>query len=115
MWSIVAGLMCITVGMFIVVTAAPIGVGGARGVRPGAASALYYSIYYFSGAVGAFVPGLAWQRTGWAGVVGVSALAMMIALVGALVGRADERGRRVRLSTIRAAVVRRLTAVGWPS
>jgi hypothetical protein len=65
--------------------------------------------------VGAFVPGLAWQRTGWAGVVGVSALAMMIALVGALVGRADERGRRVRLSTIRAAVVRRLTAVGWPS
>lgn len=111
MWSIVAGLMCITIGMFIVVTAAPIGVGGARGVRPGAASALYYSIYYFSGAVGAFVPGLAWQRTGWSGVVGVSALAMMIALVGALVGRADERGRRVRLSTIRAAVVRRLTAV----
>lgn len=108
---IVAGLLFITIGMFSVVTAAPIGVGGARGVRPGAASALYYSIYYFAGAVGAFLPGLAWQSIGWGGVLGVSGLALMVALVGGLLGRADERGRRVRFTTIRAAVVRRFIAI----
>lgn len=91
---IVIGLLCVTIGMFSVVTAAPIGVAGARGVRPGAASALYYSIYYAAGAAGAFVPGLAWQAAGWSGVAAVSALALVVALAGAALGRLDERGRR---------------------
>lgn len=99
---IVFGLVFVTLGMFTVVTAAPLGVGGARGVRPGAASALYYSIYYSAGALGAFVPGLAWQAYGWSGVVAVSAVALAVALTGALVGRLDDRGVRVRVLAARA-------------
>jgi len=92
--SIVIGLALVTAGMFTVVTAAPIGVGTARGVRRGAASAVYYSVYYGAGAAGAFVPGLAWQAAGWVGVVSVCGTALAVAVMGALVGVWDERGRR---------------------
>ena len=34
----------------------------------GAASAVYFSVYYGSGAVGGYLPGLAWQAWHWAGV-----------------------------------------------
>lgn len=87
----VVGLALITVGMFTVVTAAPIGVGGAQGVRPGAASALYYSIYYTAGALGAFLPGLAWQGAGWIGVALVVGAALAIAAVGVWLGHAERR------------------------
>ncbi len=91
---IVIGLVLVTVGMFIVVTAAPIGVGTAAGVRPGGASAVYYSIYYAAGSLGAFVPGLAWQAAGWVGVVAIASLAAAVALVGATLGVVDARGGR---------------------
>ncbi len=87
----VIGLAFITLGMFTVVTAAPIGVGGARGVRPGAASALYYSIYYSAGALGAFLPGLAWQAVGWAGVSTVVGAVLAIAALGAWLGQVERR------------------------
>ena len=87
----VAGLALITTGMFTVVTAAPIGVGGAKDVRPGAASALYYSIYYTAGAVGAFVPGLAWQSGGWWGVSATVGVALAIAAVGSWLGQVERR------------------------
>jgi len=87
----VLGLALVTAGMFTVVTAAPIGVGGARGVRPGATSALYYSIYYTAGAVGAFVPGLAWQAAGWGGVSMVAAAALAVAATGAWLGQVERR------------------------
>ncbi len=99
--SIVVGLALITAGMFTVVTAAPIGVGGAQGVRPGAASALYYSVYYTAGALGAFLPGLAWQSGGWGGVSLVVGTALTVAAVGAWLGIAERRAAavpRARLS-----------------
>ena len=97
----VLGLALVTIGMFTVVTAAPIGVGGARGVRPGAASALYYSIYYTAGAVGAFVPGLAWQAAGWGGVSLVAAGALAVAATGAWLGQLERRSAPVVTAELR--------------
>ena len=51
------------------VTATQLGVGDVARVDRGAATALYFSIYYARGALGAYVPGLAWQAWGWGGVV----------------------------------------------
>ena len=97
--STLIGLTFITIGMFTVVTAAPIGVGGARGVRPGAASALYYSIYYTAGALGAFLPGLAWQAAGWTGVSLVVGAVLLIAALGAWLGQVERRGAAVAVVT----------------
>jgi len=94
------GLAFITIGMFTVVTAAPIGVGGARGVRPGAASALYYSIYYTAGALGAFLPGLAWQAAGWTGVSLIVGAVLLIATLGAWLGQVERRSAAVAVSHV---------------
>lgn len=94
------GLAFITIGMFTVVTAAPIGVGGAQGVRPGAASALYYSIYYTAGALGAFLPGLAWQAAGWAGVSLVVGTVLLIATLGAWLGQVERRSAALAVSRV---------------
>ena len=50
------------------VTAAQLGVAEASDVDRGTASALYFSIYYSVGAVGGYLPGLAWERFHWIGV-----------------------------------------------
>ncbi len=100
--TIVIGLALVTIGMFTVVTAAPIGVGGAIGVRPGAASALYYSVYYTAGSLGAYLPGLAWEAAGWPGVTGVVGIALAVGLAGALIGRAGHQ-----------RVVGRDASAGW--
>ena len=94
------GLTFITIGMFTVVTAAPIGVGGARGVRPGAASALYYSIYYTAGALGAFLPGLAWQAAGWTGVSLVVGAVLLIGALGAWLGQVERRSAAIAVSRV---------------
>lgn len=110
---IVAGLVLVTLGMFIVVTAAPIGVSTARGVRAGGASSFYYSVYYSAGALGAFLPGLAWQAVGWGGVAAVCGGAVAIAVVGAVLGVADgDGGARGALQATPKAlrIARRITA-----
>ena len=58
------------------VTAAQIGVAKATDVDRGTASALYYSIYYFTGALGGYLPGLAWERFRWDGVVATGWIAL---------------------------------------
>ncbi len=110
---IVVGLVLVTLGMFIVVTAAPIGVSTARGVRGGGASSVYYSVYYSAGALGAFLPGLAWQAVGWGGVAAVCGGAVVIALIGAVMGASDDGGGHgARRLTSRALRVVRRTATG---
>lgn len=110
---IVAGLVLVTLGMFIVVTAAPIGVSTARGVRAGGASSLYYSVYYSAGALGAFLPGLAWQRVGWGGVAAVCGGAVIVAIVGALLGISDDQdGARRAVRVGRRVTVRAGRRVG---
>jgi YNFM family putative membrane transporter len=76
--SLVVGLAFVTLANFCGVTAAQLGVTEATDVDRGAASAVYFSLYYGVGSLGAYLPGLAWERYGWAGVAvtGFGALAV---------------------------------------
>lgn len=82
---VVLGLACIATGMFAGYTATQLGVGDVARTDRGSASALFFSAYYGSGAIGAFVPGLAWESYGWNGVValGLGALVLASAALGA--------------------------------
>jgi YNFM family putative membrane transporter len=72
------GLGLVALGNFAGVTAAQLGVAEATNVDRGAASAIYFGVYYTTGAFGAYMPGLAWQAWEWNGVAGVG-----LAVVGA--------------------------------
>jgi YNFM family putative membrane transporter len=67
----VFGLALITLGNFSGVTAAQLGVAGATVRDRGLASALYFSAYYVAGALGGYLPGLAFERWGWDGVAAI--------------------------------------------
>ena len=79
---LVLGLACVACAMFAGVTAAQLGISDVARVDRGAATALYFSIYYGLGALGAYLPGLAWQAWGWDGVAGVGLVALLIAAAG---------------------------------
>jgi YNFM family putative membrane transporter len=76
--TLVVGLACVTLGNWAGVTAAQLGVAAASEVDRGTATAVYFSLYYLTGAFGAWVPGLAWERYHWVGVAiaGWSALGL---------------------------------------
>jgi len=83
--GVVTGLAAVALGNFAGVMAAQIGVSEASKVDRGAASAVFFSVYYASGALGGYLPGLAWQTWHWSGValVGVGVLLLAgFALVG---------------------------------
>jgi hypothetical protein len=65
--------------MFSGVTALQLGIGAAAPVDRGAASAVYFSVYYGAGALGGYVPGLAWQAWHWPGVAGAGLAAAAVA------------------------------------
>ena len=67
-----------TLANFSGVTAAQLGVADATAVDRGAATAVYFSLYYGIGSLGAYLPGLAWERYAWDGVAvtGFAALAV---------------------------------------
>ncbi len=68
---VVLGLVVLCVGMFTSQSIAPSYVNRmARGAK-GGASALYLAFYYVGGTLGSSLPGLAWQRWGWPGVIGI--------------------------------------------
>ena len=77
--SLVLGLAFVTLANFSGVTAAQLGVTRAADVDRGAASAVYFSLYYGVGSLGAYVPGLAWERYGWAGVAVTGFVALAVA------------------------------------
>jgi len=66
--AVLLGLALLALANFGGVTAAQIGVSRASVVDRGAASAVYFTIYYALGSLAAFVPGLAWQAWAWDGV-----------------------------------------------
>jgi len=76
--AIVLGLACVATGMFTAYTATQLGVSDVARADRGAASALYFSAYYGAGALGAYVPGRAWEAWGWTGVasLGFASLAL---------------------------------------
>ncbi len=76
---LVVGLACIAGAMFTGYTATQLGISDVARVDRGAATALYFGIYYVCGALGAYVPGLAWQAWAWKGVVGTGLVALALA------------------------------------
>jgi YNFM family putative membrane transporter len=93
--SLVAGLACIALANFAGVTAAQLGVVAAADEDRGSASALYFSIYYGVGSLGAYLPGLAWERWRWNGVVATGLGALAVAGIALAVRRPGEESRRV--------------------
>ena len=95
--TLVLALSLVTVSMFAGVTALQLGVTSASDVDRGAASAVYFSIYYGCGAVGGYLPGLAWQAWRWNGVVGAGLGAVSVAAL-ALVSSRDKASSIPRAS-----------------
>ena len=79
---LVLGLACVAGAMFTGYTATQLGVSDVAPVDRGAATALYFGIYYAGGALGAYVPGLAWQEWGWGGVAATGFVALGLAAGG---------------------------------
>ena len=78
--TLAIGLGCFALGNFSGVTAAQIGVATATETDRGAATAVYFSLYYTCGALGAYLPGLAWQAWGWTGVVALAVAVLCVAV-----------------------------------
>jgi YNFM family putative membrane transporter len=79
-FTLVPALAVLALAMFCGVTAAQLGSATSTSSDRGVASAIYFSVYYGSGALGGYLPGLAWQRWQWPGVVG----AALVVLGGAI-------------------------------
>ena len=77
--SLLIGLALVTLANWAGVTAAQLGIADATSIDRRTASAIYYSFYYFTGALGGYLPGLAWERFGWPGVVATSWIALALA------------------------------------
>jgi YNFM family putative membrane transporter len=82
-FTLLPALGLMAAAMFCGVTAAQIGSATATTADRGVASAMYFSAYYGSGALGGYLPGLAWEHWRWNGVVAccLGVLALTLALV----------------------------------
>jgi MFS transporter, YNFM family, putative membrane transport protein len=89
--SLVIGLALVALANFSGVTAAQLGVAGSADVDRGAASAVYFSLYYGFGSLGAYVPGLAWERYHWDGVAATGFAALAVAAAVLLLSGAHRR------------------------
>ena len=87
---LVIGLALVAAAMFTGYTATQLGVGDVAQTDRGLASALYFSTYYGAGALGAYLPGLAWERWGWGGVATVGLVTLTLAAA-ALSAAGDRR------------------------
>jgi MFS transporter, YNFM family, putative membrane transport protein len=78
---VVAGLFVFVGGAYTAQAIAPSFVNASARTAKGAASALYVSFYYVGGTFGSFLPGLAWQRWGWPGVIAACVAALGVAIL----------------------------------
>ena len=74
--TLIPALALLAAAMFCGVTAAQLGSATSTSADRGVASAMYFSVYYASGALGGYLPGLAWEHWRWNGVV-VGCLAVL--------------------------------------
>jgi YNFM family putative membrane transporter len=93
------GLALVATAMFAGYTATQLGVGDVATSDRGTATALYFSAYYGAGALGAYVPGLAWERWGWAGVAASGLCSLAVAVAALALLRLD--GREAKLVGLR--------------
>ncbi|MCU0560662.1 MAG: MFS transporter [Desulfobacterales bacterium] len=89
-WAVGAGLCGVCAGFFTVHAAAVGALNRRLSSSRGRANALYILFYYLGGSAGITLSGFAYQRCGWAGVVGLGL--MLLALI-AGAGIAEVRGR----------------------
>jgi len=88
---VLVGLALITLGNFSGLTAAQLGVAGSTEQDRGLASALYFSAYYLAGAIGAWAPGLAFERWEWPGVAVLCLSAYAVGASALLLARRSAR------------------------
>jgi len=81
LWAVVAALVLFTLGMFTAQAVAPGYVNASARTAKGGASALYLTFYYVGGALGSWLPGLAFARWEWRGVVGCSVASLALAMI----------------------------------
>lgn len=78
--AIATSLVVICIGMFLVQATAPAFVNVNAASAKGAAGALYVTFYYLGATLGSYLPGLAFQRWAWPGVVGACLVSLGVAL-----------------------------------
>jgi MFS transporter, YNFM family, putative membrane transport protein len=88
----VLGLAILAAAGFSGFTAFQLGLAATAGRNRGVASALYYSVYYSAGAVAGYLPGLAWERWAWPGVVGAALAVFVVGSAVLLFGRSAGDG-----------------------
>ena len=96
--TLVVGLACIAAAMFTGYTASMLGVGAVARTDRGSASAFFFCGYYVSGALGAYLPGIAWEHSAWPGVIACTLTALAIAVGAAALVARRGRARPVRSS-----------------
>lgn len=69
--AVIAGLALEASGVFACQSASSSHVGKVAGEARSSAAGMYVSLYYFGGLAGSILPGVLWQRTGWAGCVAI--------------------------------------------
>jgi len=84
--TVIAGLAITCSGIFICQAAATsyLRVASSPGLRA-LASGAYVTVYYLGGSVGGVVPGLVWERAGWAGCVALVVASQLVAAMLAMV------------------------------
>jgi len=94
--AIIAGLLLVVAGTFTAQAVVPAFVNQqARGAK-GGASALYLTFYYLGGTLGSLLPGLAWERWGWSGVLASCTGAVALGIAANALLCAGPESRRLR-------------------
>jgi YNFM family putative membrane transporter len=93
--TIVAGLVLVVAGTFTAQAVVPAFVNQQARHAKGGASALYLAFYYLGGTLGSLLPGLAWERWGWPGVVTACSGAVAVGLTANALLCAGRDPRRV--------------------
>jgi YNFM family putative membrane transporter len=91
--TLVVALGLVTTAAFSGVTAAQLGVADSTEADRGLASAFYFSCYYASGALGGYLPGLAWEAWQWPGVAAVGLGVLSLAATALLASAPWRRSR----------------------
>ncbi len=83
--GIISGLLLLNIGLLAAHAAATAFVSENTTEGKGSAASFYLVFYYFGGAIGPYICGLAWESVGWIGVVGACFATVILAFISDLV------------------------------